>query len=372
MDANRVICCYGGSSSSKTISVLQWLTLAALVSDAPLVISIIGESVPVLKRSVIRDWQRVVMQDTYDEGCMNKNEMIYTFPNGSIFQFIPADAEERFYAMRHDYVMIDEAYNVRRGIFNQIEIRTRGKLFLTWNPVAEFWAKDLEDRPDCVMLHSTYKDNPFVEASIIKSLELRARTDPNFYRVFVLGKYGTYEGLIFKEGQHWSKCIKMPEEYQRRVIGVDFGFSHDPTAIMDIRYQGGEFWIDELAYEPGLFNSDIGKVLIAQGRQTESIADSAEPKSIAELSRMNLNIRPCQKGPDSVKFGLRTMQGFKLNVTERSINTIKELRNYSYSKDRDGDYYDKPIDNWNHAIDAIRYVVQHVRAKPSFGSYAVS
>lgn len=334
-------------------------------------VSIVGESIPVLKRSVIRDWRTFVMGNLYDESRMNKVELVYRFENGCIFQFIPADATERFFATRQHYTMIDEAYNVKKDIFDQIEIRTREKLFLTWNPVAEFWAKDLEDRSDAFVMHSTYHDNPYVDDTIKKSLELRQLTDPNFYNVFVLGKYGTYEGLVFKEGQHWQKCEEMPKEWQRRVIGVDFGFTHDPTAIIDIRLSNGEIWVDELAYDTGLFNDQIAAMLKALGR-IEVIADSAEPKSIAEISRLGVNIQPCQKGPDSVVNGLRTMLMFKMNVTERSMNTIKELRNYSYLKDREGKRIDKPIDNWNHCIDAIRYGVQHIRKNPTFGKYVIS
>lgn len=337
----------------------------------PLVFTIVGESVPVLKRSVIRDWERIVMQEAWKESNYNRVELTYRFDSGALFQFVPADHEERFMGMRQHYAMIDEAYNVPKGVFDQLDIRTENKIFLTWNPVSEFWAKDLADRPDCAVLHSTYKDNKFLQDTIRRSLELRAQTDPNFYRVFVEGKYGSYEGLIFKEGGGWSKCKTLPNEFKRRLIGLDFGFSHDPTAIIDIRYSDGQFWLDELAYETGLFNQDIYNRLEPLGR-VEVIADSAEPKSIAELQRLGLIVRPCVKGPDSVLHGLRTMAQFKLNVTERSTNLIKELRNYSYQKTRDGTYLDRPADNWNHGIDAARYAITHARKSPSYGKYNIS
>ena len=372
-NGKRVIASYGGSSSSKTISNLQLLTHIANTHPEPQVITIVGESIPVLKRSVIRDWKTVVMSDSYTEGRLNRNELLYTFPGGSIFQFIPADQEERFYAMRHDYVMVDEAFNISKGIFDQIEIRTRKKIFLTWNPVAEFWGKKLEDRDDAVVLHSTYKDNPFVEDTIIQSLERRAQTDENFYRVFVLGEYGSYEGLVFKEGVNWAKCKKLPKDYKRRVIGLDFGFSQDPTSILDIRYSEGEIWIDEVDFRPNMLNDEIGAILKDQGpRDLEVIADSAEPKSIAEIRRLGVNIQPCIKGPDSINYGIRTMKGYKMNITERSLNTIKEFRSYSYGKTKDGSFTPKPVDNWNHSIDAARYGITHIKRKPTFGSYAVS
>jgi phage terminase large subunit len=391
----RIICLYGGSSSSKTITALQYLTLLGFGLETPVVITVIGESVPVLKKSVIRDWQRVVMGVMFDAKAFNKLELTYTFPSGSIMQFIPADDEARFFAMRHDYVMIDEAYNVVKGIFDQVEIRTREQILLTWNPVAPFWATKLEDeRDDVAVIHATYKDNPFVEASIIKALELRAKTDPNFYRVFVLGKYGSLEGVIFTEGTNWSKVDAMPEEPKRRLFVVDYGFTHDPTFVGELAYSNGEFWVDELVYKPGMFNTEIHDVIKlnrmngeAEGKEAEElthdvlkrfkmrdevVADSAEPKSNAELRLYGLNVIASVKGPDSVKFGIRTMKEFKINVTKSSLNVIKEFRNYQWKKNKDGEFEEIPIDNWNHAMDAIRYGVTHVRRKPNFGSYAVS
>ncbi len=372
----RIICLYGGSSSSKTISALQYLTMWGFGGQKPIVITVVGESVPVLKKSVVRDWQRIVMGGMYERERFNKLELTYTFPNGSIMQFIPADDEARFFAMRHDVVLIDEAYNVSKGIFDQIEIRTRQQILLTWNPVSPFWATHLEDqREDVAVIHATYKDNPYLEPSIIEALESRAKTDPNFYRVFVLGKYGSLEGLIFKEFTHWVKCDEMPKEVKRRLYVVDFGFTNDPSAILELAYSDGEFWIDEIEYKPGLFNRDIFNTIKTRmngNPRMEVVADSSEPKSIAEIRQMGMNIIPAVKGPDSVKFGIKTMQGFKMNVTKRSLNTIKELRNYSWIKNRDGEYVGQPVDNWNHSMDAVRYGVTHVRKKPNYGNYAVS
>lgn len=343
-------------------------------SRVPLVITVIGESIPVIKKSVFRDWQRVVMQGNFMPDQFNKLDNTYRFDKGSIMQFIPADDEQRFFSLRHDLVLIDEAYNVKKGIFDQVEIRTREQILLTWNPVAPFWATKLEDdRRDVEVIHATYHDNPFLEKNIIDALEMRATIDPNFYRVFVQGKYGTLEGLVFEEGVNWVKCEEMPKEYKRRIFVIDYGFSQDPTSIGELMYSNGEFWYDEIEYRPGLFNRDIYNIVFPlAGRHTEVVADSAEPKSNAELRRMGLNVIDSIKGPDSVSFGIRTMKGFRVNVTTRSMNTIKEYRNYSYQKDRDGEITGKPIDNWNHSIDGIRYGVTHIRQKPRFGSYAVS
>lgn len=370
----RIICLYGGSSSSKTISALQYLTAWGEESEVPLVMTVIGESVPVIKKSVFRDWQTIVMGRKFEPERFNRVDNTYYFPKGSILQFVPADEELRFLAMRHDIVLIDEAYVVKKGIFDQVEIRTRLQILLTWNPVAPFWATKLQDeRDDVAVIHATYHDNPHVEDSIIRALETRSKTDPNFYRVYVLGKYGNLEGLIFEEGVNWQKCDEMPEDFKRRIYVVDYGFSQDPTAILEVRYSDGQFWANEIEYKTGLFNRDIFAIIRPEAQtHIEVVADSAEPKSNAELRGMGLNIIPAIKGPDSVRHGIRTMKGFMLNITKDSLNTIKEFRNYSYKKNRDGEFTGDPVDNWNHSVDAIRYGISHVRRNPNFGSYAVS
>lgn len=379
----RIIACYGGSSSSKTVSILQILSALTRGSKRHLVVSVIGESIPVLKRSVIHDWQTLVMGDLFDPTRYNKNELIYHWPNGCLWQFIPADAEPRFFAMRHDFVMIDEAFNVPKGIFDQIEIRTREKIFLTWNPVAEFWGKQLEDRPDAIIIHSTYKDNPYVSPQIVRSLELRAETDPNFYRVFVLGQYGTYEGLVFKENENWFKCKAWPaddegtEVFKWRVYGLDFGFSHNPSAYIEIRYSDGQLWAKEHFYETGLLNPEIAELIYNLGAaRMDTVADAAEPKSIAEIRRdkkHRCKIHPAIKGPDSVKFGINQVKQYRLNVFEDSLNLIKELRNYSWRKDKKtGLYLNEPNKGFDHLIDALRYAVTYKVKYPGTGEYKVS
>jgi len=392
----RIICLYGGSSSSKTISALQYLTTWCLEYPEPLIVTIVGESIPVLKKSVIRDWQRVVMRGTFDRKKYNKLELTYSFDNGSVIQFVPADDESRFLGPRQDFTLIDEAYVVSKSIFDQVEIRTRRQILLTWNPVSPFWATRLEDeRDDVAVIHATYKVNPYVEQSIIDSLERRANTDPNFYRVYVLGKYGSVEGLVFRPGTNWAKCDAMPplDERKRTVYVVDFGFTHDPTFVGELCYSDGQFWVDELVYKPGMFNTDIHDIIklnelggsVLSGTETmthetlksvrtrtEVVADSAEPKSIAEMKGMGLNCIPSVKGPDSIKFGINTMKEFRINVTKSSLNIIKEFRNYSWHKDKHGEFTETPVDNWNHAIDGIRYGITHIRRKPNYGKYAVS
>lgn len=371
---SRIMCLFGGSSSSKTISALQYLTIIASNSERPLVFTIVGESLPVIKKTVLRDWQRIVMGQAFQSWRFNKNDFTYYFHTGSVFQFVSADDHRRFQGIRQDYAMIDEAYNIPRAIFDQIEIRTKHQLLLTWNPVSHFWGSKLEyEREDIVYIHSTYKDNKFLDKNITRALEVRARSDSNFYRVYVLGEYGTLEGLIFKEGEQWSKCDSLPDPFKSQVFAIDFGFSQDPAAILEIRYSDGQYWINEIAFETGLLNSDIHSIL--QGVQigrSPVVADSAEPKSIAELRRHGLNIYESIKGPDSIRHGIKAMHEQHFHITKESINVIRELRNYAYAKNKDGEFEGKPVDRFNHGIDAARYGITYMKRRPNPGQYNIS
>ena len=269
---NRIIINYGGSSSSKTISVLQLLTMLAF-SKPGMRFTLVSESVPVIKKTILADWRDLVMVDIWERWRFNKTDMVYTFPNGSTFSFVPADDDSRFHGPRQDYLMLDEAFNIKKKIFDQAEVRTRRKIFITFNPTSVFWAKDLFDTDEVAVIHSTYKDNPYVEDAVIRSLERRAKTDENFYNVYTLGQWGSLEGLIFKEGIHWKINDNFPQEFKKERNGLDFGFSVDPAALVHVGYSDGQLWMQELLYRKEMLNSAIAKHL-----NGITIADSAEPK----------------------------------------------------------------------------------------------
>lgn len=351
---NRYLILYGGSSSSKSISVLQYLTLYALKYKNKR-ITLSAESLPVIKKTIFIDWKSIVMGELFDEKFFNKSEMIYMFPTGSFFQFIPADNPSRFHGLRQDIIYFDELYNINESIYRQASIRTKEKVISSFNPTSQFWIKDDFDDKDTYVLHSTYKDNPAVPQSVIDALKKMIKKDANFARVYLEGKWGNLKGLIFKENINWNIVDKMPEQYQKRIQGLDFGFSIDPAALLDIRYSNGEIYIDELLYKTNQLNSDIYTYLIPN---LKVICDSAEPKSIAELRRLGAN---AIKAPDKeINSGLSLMKEFKINITKNSINTIKEFRNYKWAEDNIGNQLKKPIDSFNHSIDAIRYAIRYM------------
>ncbi len=343
------------------------------------VITVIGESVPVLKRSVIQDWRTIVMGQDFDYGRYNASERVYRFHSGSIIQFVPGDDATRFHGPRQDYAVFDEAYNIKKDIFDQVEIRTRKNIFLTWNPVSPFWGKLLSDRDDCLTIHSTYKNNEYLEQPIIDSLERRAGLDDNFYRVYVLGEYGSIEGLIYTEGKHWRQVKEFPknehgvEVWKWRVFGLDFGFTNNETGYLEILYADGQLWARQHIYEKGLTNDVIADKIKFKGfAREDTVADSAEPKSIEEIRRHGVKIRGAEKGPDSVKYGIGLIKQFRLNVHHESVDLIKELRNYSWAKDRHGEPTGKPVLLFDHLLDALRYGVTYKVKFPGTGKYSIS
>lgn len=349
---NRYLILYGGSSSSKTISILQYLTIYALKHSNKR-ITISAESLPIIKKTILPDWKDHVMLTNFDEARFNKSEMVYTFPNGSVFNFIPADDDARWHGLRQDIVYFDELFNIPKTVYEQADIRTKDKIISSFNPVSSFWIQQNFNDEDTAVLHSTYKDNPYVSAAIIKSLEKRISTDKNFYEVYVLGKFGSLDGQVFIEGTNWSVTDKFPTTYSDRVICGDFGFTNHPTSIIDLRYANGELWAKELVYKTGLINATIASIL--RPLKTRTVLDAAEPKSIAEIRNEGINVYKSQKGPDSIRQGINLLKKYKLNITKDSINTIKELRNYQWEVSKEGEPTNKPVDKWNHSCDALRY-----------------
>ena len=206
---------------------------------------------------------------------------------------------------------------------------------------------------DIEFIKSTFRDNDFLDDNIVKDIERRKETDYEWYKVYGLGEIGNLEGVIFSN----YNIVKELPESPKRILGCDFGFTNDATAIVDIRYSDGEIYIDELLYQTDLTNNQIAKFITSDIdlKSVVMICDSAEPKSIAELQMFGVRCIPADKGADSIRNGIDLMKQYKINITERSINLIKEIRNYRWKTDRTGKSLNVPIDIWNHCIDASRY-----------------
>lgn len=357
---NRLQILQGGTSSSKTYSTLQWLIATALQQPRPKIYSIVSETMPHLKRGAMRDLF-IILGPIYTPKLHNKSEHIYQLNNTKI-EFFSADQESKLRGSRRDWLFINEANNVKKDAFDQLEVRTREKVFIDFNPTQHFWGHDLQSEPLTSFDISTYKDNSYLEQSIVNSIERRRFTDPNWWRVYGEGLTGNVEGLVYPD----FKQIDALPEGKHVTYGLDFGYTNDPTTLLRVARDGEALYIDQLIYETGMRNEMIIERLrkIGIGRTELIYADSAEPKSIDTIKLAGFNIKPCIKGKDSVKVGIDYINNYRKYVTKRSVETIKEFRNYSFMKDKDGRLLSEPNDSWNHSMDAFRYSQNDKIKKP--------
>lgn len=349
----------GGTSAGKTYSILQYLILYGL--NRNLHISIVAESIPVLKRGAYKDFIDIITKmGLYDESKHNKTDRIYQL-NDTIFEFFSADDHSKLRGSRRDILFVNEANNVSFEAFQELNIRTKQFTFLDYNPTSPFWAhSELIGKEGVDFLIVTFKDNEFLDIKIkeeIQSWEQKAQKSDywlNRWKVMGLGQLGVQSGAIFND---WKEIESLPENAELIGSGLDFGFTNDPTSLISVYRYDGEIIVDEVIYQKGLLNSQIAS-LIKQSPVRYGIiyADSAEPKSIAELKSYGLNVLPVVKGKDSINYGIQLIQQQPFKVTSRSINLIKELQNYVWMKDKEGKELGIPIDNYNHALDALRYL----------------
>lgn len=350
----------GGTSASKTISILLWIIDYALCHNNEL-ISVVSETFPHLKRGAIRDFKLIMETHNYwRESDWNITDSIYTFPStGSKVEFFSADSSDKVRGPRRDVLFINEANNVTYETYTQLEVRTKKVIWLDWNPVQEFWFYDsVVNQENVDFLVLTYKDNEALDPAIIEAIEAR-RSNKNWWRVYGEGLLGLAEGLIFPD---WQQIDGVPPEARLERYGLDFGYTNDPTASDAIYKWNDAFVIDQVIHQKGLSNRQIADILLNLPRALV-VADSAEPKSIDEIDGYGISIIAAQKGPGSVLQGIQYVQDQKIFVTKRSVETLKEQRNYMWITDKDGKIINEPSPIFNHHMDAIRYGLDSFKAK---------
>ena len=369
----RVKIIQGGTSASKTYSILAVLINKAL-SIHGIEISIVAETIPHLRRGALKDFLKIMKwTGRYIEDRFNKSLLRYEFANGSVIEFFSADESSKLRGARRDILYINECNNVTFDAYNELAIRTRKEVYLDFNPANEFWVHtELKDEPDSDFLILTYKDNEALDQSIVEQIEKnrdKAKTSSywaNWWKVYGEGQLGMLEGVVFS---NWKTIDTIPKEARLLGIGLDFGYTNDPTAIIEIYNYNGQRIVNELAYQTGLLNSDIAKLL---PKHVPVYADSSEPKSIDEIKRFGVTIKGVTKGKDSINYGIDVMQRNEYLVTSNSGNLIKELRAYVWDTDKQGNRLNKPIDFNNHAIDAFRYhEMETLGIGSNYGSYAI-
>lgn len=347
----------GGTSSGKTYTLMQRLIVLS-IEEPRAVITVTGQDLPNMKVGAMRDLDNIVHGSPWlmDWFTQNKSENTWRGKNGSLVEFKSYDNAQDAKSGKRDYLFVNEANGVPYDVFWQLQIRTRKQVFLDYNPTARFWAHDkIIGRKDCKLIISDHRNNQFLTEEEHRKIE--EIEDPELWQVYARGLTGKITGLVFSR---WDIVEEMPPlmECKLQAFGLDWGFVNDPTALLEVRVAHGDIWVDELIYTPALTNPMIAEAAHKQGigRRHRIIADSAEPKSIAELVSMGLNVVASVKGKDSVINGIDILKRYAIHVTRRSMGLQEELKQYKWKVLRTGETTNEPVDSFNHAIDALRYV----------------
>jgi phage terminase large subunit len=320
------------------------------------VLTVVSESYPHLEIGTLRYTQKI-LQDfgLTDHVAFNRSRNLFTYPSGSIIEFFSADRIEKALGARRWLLYGNEINSLKYEVWDELARRSE-VVIGDFNPTALFWLeKFLAYYGRHQIIKSNYTHNPFLPAEERSRIELRAKLDPNFRRTHVDVDYGSLEGLILDK---WRQVDAMPTDMDWELRGIDFGFSNDPTALVRVGLKDGELWVDEEEYSTGLLASDLVKLFARLGisGKQEIIADN-KPETIYELRLAGYNVKAAYKPKGSVVAGLDVLRRYRINVTKRSLNLIRELRNYQWKLDSSGKALNEPVDKFNHAIDALRYAV---------------
>ena len=364
----------GGTSAGKTFGILPIL-IDRCIRTPYLETSVVSESIPHLRRGAMKDFLKIMIEtNRFRDNQWNRSSLKYTFTNGSYIEFFSVEQPDKLRGARRNVLYVNEANNVPFEAYTQLSIRTSGDIWIDFNPTANFWAhKEVVAQQDADFITLTYLDNEALPQTIVDDIESareRAKTSEywsNWWKVYGLGQIGSLEGVCIKE---WKE-IKLPLEARLLCYGMDFGYSNDPSTLIALYKYNDAYIFDEVIYQKKLLNSDISSLFRSHDINGVVYADSAEPKSIAELRTYGHKVVPCTKGKDSIVYGINLINQNEIFVTSRSKNLIKELQSYTWMKDREGNTINKPIQNFDHCIDACRYAITSQLQTPNKGTYNI-
>lgn len=376
-----------GTRSSKTYSMMQkivlWLITGKIDWHTHYVteegkkqiktVDIVRKNSTTLKATVMQDAQEIIDEWWLREHIyINNTEKIFKYW-GRTLRFFWADDQQKVRGSKRDLLYCNEANELEyKKEFFQLLIRTRRRVVIDFNPDdedirinTELEQKRQYTKKDVEVLVSTYKDNPFLSREEVAEIEHIKEVDEYLWTVYWEWWYGKLQWAVFNNRDIIGE---LPEDAKLLCYWMDFGFTNDPTACIWIYRYNWEIVLDEELYERSLTNEDIDRELahIREAR-LHTVADSAEPKSIEELKRLWWNIEPASKWPDSVMYWINTLKKYKIKITARSVNTIKEFKKYKRKEDRKtGELLNEPVDKFNHAIDAVRYwAIEYLWTEPT-------
>ena len=349
----------GGTRSGKTYAVCQYLAYLLISSETPLTISIIRKTLPALKGSVYRDFINILEQTgVYYLGVHNKAENTFRY-NDHLVEFLSVDEPQKIRGRKRNVAFLNEANELTIEDFRQINMRTTDYVILDFNPSDPIhWIyDDIISRDDCDTWITTYRDNKFLSKELVFEIERMRERDPDYWRV-----YGEGQKAVFSARQIFNNWQFIPysefPEFDETVLGIDFGYSNDELAIVEVAKVNDKLYVHELCYSKGMTNQDIANFLKDKGLDDVlGFADSAEPKSIEELRRLGCMIKPAVKGQGSINAGISLIKEFDIIVSKESANLAKEYSAYYWTELKEGTIINKPIDRNNHLMDALRYAV---------------
>ena len=372
---SRIRIVKGGTSASKTVSILALLINYA-INNRGKEISVVSESIPHLRRGALKDFLSILKGlNRYNDSQFNKSTLKYNFSNGSYIEFFSTDQPDKLRGARRTDLYINECNNVPFDAYTQLAVRTSGTIWLDYNPSNLFWVdKELIGKQDTDYITLTYKDNNALPETIVKEIEKakeKAKTSTywaNWWRVYGLGETGSLEGVCIPD---WKEIDRIPEDARLLAYGMDFGYSVDPTTLIGLYKWNDSYIFDEVLYKKGMLNRDISRYLSQQDIRENIVADSAEPKSIAELQGYGHSIYGVSKGRDSIVYGINLINQNEIYVTARSKNLKRELQGYVWAKDKEGNTLQKPTGAHPDCIDAARYVLTDQLENPNKGEYFI-
>ena len=368
----RIVVNQGGTRSSKTYSLAQLIILKALQEQGK-VYTICRKTLPALKGTAYRDVMSILEEhNLYNPDNHNKSELTYRLNNNEI-EFISVDMPQKIRGRKRNILWLNEANEFSFEDWVQLSLRTTENIYLDFNPSDPYsWIYDnVMNREDCTFIKSTYLDNPFLPDETINEIERLRDLDSNYWKIYGLGDMAQPTETIYRQ---FDIANNVPTEAKLVAIGMDFGYSNDPTAIVEVFKLNDDLYINELLYSKGLTNQDIAERLreLNITRQVEIIADSAEPKSIEELYRQGFNVKGAKKGADSINMGIDILRRFKLHITKNSTNALNEFKYYKWLTDKNGHIVNKPASNQqDHILDAVRYVALNKLMTNHSGKYYI-